>query len=252
MKGLKVRLRLGMRGRSYIEEQEQQRVAAWLGAWRCASARHLVSIYRPKHHRRGAEKLSLRQAQRVLNVLSRAGQAEVVGLRSDVLRKVYRAVSDAPISPADWVAVDLAAALAEQGALVQRGREAAFAVRRHLLDQSPPEVAQVLRQDKRTPRDEALMHSVAVLKDEAILLWVDDGRDIGVQVHELPIWTPAQVGLRIIIRSPDSSVRGTGERPFLGPRMKDMHLALKTAPGARLVGFWEGGWWHAGREQPQN
>jgi hypothetical protein len=251
MNGEKVRLRWGMRGRSYIEEQEQQRVAAWLGVWRCASARHLVCIYRPKHHRRGAEKLSLRQAQRVLNVLSRAGQAEVVGLRSDVLRKVYRAKSDAPVLPADWVAVDLASALAEQGAVVLRGRDAAIAVRRHLLDQSPAEVAQVLRQDKRTPRDESFMHSVAVLKSEAILLWVDDGRDIGVQVQELPIWTPGQVGLRIIIRSPDSSVRGSGERPLLGPRMKEMHAALKSAPGAKVIGFWEGGWWHAGR-QPQN
>lgn len=240
-----------MRGRSMTEEMEQQRVATWLGVWRCASARHLVSIYRPKHHRRGAEKLSLRQAQRVLNVLSRAGQAEVVGLRSDVLRKVYRTKSDAPVVPADWVAVDLAAALAEQGALVLRGRDAAGVVRRHLIDHSPTEVAQVLRKDSRTPRDESFCHGVAVLKNEPILLWVDDGRDIGVQVQEFPIWTPGQVGLRIIIRSPDTSQRGAGERPLLGPRMKEMHTALKSAPGAKVIGFWEGGWWHAGR-QPQN
>jgi hypothetical protein len=148
------------------------------------------------------------------------------------------------------VAVDLAAALAEQGALVLRGREAAIPIRRHLLDQSSPDVAQALRQDSRTPR-EAFMHGVAVLKNEPILLWVDDGRDIGSQVREFPIWTPGQVSLRIIIRSPDASLRGSGERPLLGPRMKEMHAALKSAPGAKVIAFWEGGWWHAA-QQSQN
>ncbi len=232
-----------MRGRSYGEAAEQQAIAAWLARWRCASARHLVAIYRPKRHRRGADRLSVRQGQRVLNLIARDGHAELVSLRSNVTRKVFRATS-AMVTSADWVTVDLAAALASQGGTICRGLEAAVAVRRHLLDQSPAEVANVLRGDPRTPRGEGYSVVVAVLKSEPVLLWVDDGRDIDRQASELPVWTNGQARLRVIVRSPDTSWRGDGDGPILGPRLKEMVTALKRAPGARPVGFWDGGWWH--------
>jgi hypothetical protein len=76
-------------------------------------------------------------------------------------------------------------------------------------------------------------------------VWVDDGRDITQQAGELPIWTEGQPALRVIVRSPDSSSRGTGASPVLGPRLKLMVAALKGASGAKPVAFWSGGWWLA-------
>jgi hypothetical protein len=237
-----------VRGRSFQEEAEQKSVSAWLERWRCASARHLAALYQPKHHRRGADRFALRQAQRILNLIARDGHAQLVTLRSNVNHKVFRTASAEAVAARDWVSVDLAAALAAQGAVAHRGLDAAVAVRRHLIDQSPPEVQKLLRADPRTPRDDRFQPAVAVLKGEPILLWVDDGRDIGSQARELPVWTDGQAALKVIVRTTDDgSYRGDGERPVAGPRMKEMVSALKGAAGARLVGFWDGGWWLANR-----
>jgi hypothetical protein len=76
---------------------------------------------------------------------------------------------------------------------------------------------------------------------------VDDGRAIDLQAAELPLWTPGQGSLKVVVRPLEQASVfdvGTGAWVEVGPRLREMVQALKASPGGAPAAFGLGGHLH--------
>jgi hypothetical protein len=243
------------RTRTAVDERTLDALVDWFALWRVASARHVHSLFgdqllRSPRNRWGAgAPLTVRGIQSRLLTLTRMKclvARTVVGLADARAVKVTAALGETALLR-HWQEVDVASALRDTGYAVFRGPLAAIALRRAVIDGAADDgVRAHLRADPTTPRS-AFARPVARRDTETLVVWVDDGRAIDLQAAELPLWTPGQGSLKVVVRPLEQASVfdvGTGAWVEVGPRLREMVQALKASPGGAPAAFGLGGHLH--------
>ena len=230
-----------------------------VGEYGVASARHLhelvfrhaKSSVRGRGHRVGSGP-GLRATQVRLQRMRRNGELADLVLR--IQQRPYRLLSlsgqrrDPAALTTAWQRIDVASELSAANYTVGHDAASALSLRRYLIDCAPsPSVKAALRADARVPGNHGLSFDVAVRErsagDEVVLVWVDDGRDIDLQVQALALWVPDQPRVKVIVRpNDDGSVWDPAGEKYStrGPRLEGMLRALAES-AAIPVRFGNGG-----------